>query len=153
MSTRTLVTPEEYLGMSFEGPDREYVDGEIIERPMGNTSHSELQARIIEIFYDLRKRTPLFAYPELRHRLNPSHFRIPDVAIFDGKRPVEPVPSTPPLIAIEVVSPDDRYTVLMNKLELYRNWGVAHVWLIDPSSQRMSVFGSGGLIEAASVYV
>ena len=31
MATNTLVTPEEYLLMAFDGPDREFVDGEVVE--------------------------------------------------------------------------------------------------------------------------
>lgn len=44
---------------------------------------------------------------------------------------------TPPLIAIEILSPDDRLSEVRNKLEEYRAWGVAHVWLADPHSRRL----------------
>jgi Uma2 family endonuclease len=63
-------------------------------------------------------------------------FLIPDVAVF---YPHEPglVPDTPPLIAIEILSPDDRLTKVREKLEEYRAWGVPHVWLVDPHSRRL----------------
>src|SRR5437870_4091833 len=37
---QTLVSVEEYLNTSYEGPDREYVDGRIVERNVGERSHS-----------------------------------------------------------------------------------------------------------------
>ena len=32
MASKTLVPVEEYLKMSFDGPEPEYLDGEIVER-------------------------------------------------------------------------------------------------------------------------
>jgi len=50
MSTRALVPVEEYLRMSFEGPDPEYLDGELVERNLGDDSHSSTQARLAIFF-------------------------------------------------------------------------------------------------------
>ena len=36
---QTLVSVEEYLNTSYDGPDREYVDGRIVERNLGEKSH------------------------------------------------------------------------------------------------------------------
>jgi len=47
------------------------------------------------------------------------------------------VPDTPPLIAVEILSPDDRLSEVREKLEEYREWGVTHVWLVDPHSRRL----------------
>jgi hypothetical protein len=43
MSTQTLVSVAEYLSTSFR-PDREYLDGLILERAMGERGHSRLQS-------------------------------------------------------------------------------------------------------------
>ena len=64
---------------------------------------------------------------------------------FPKRKPVEQVPSHPSYIAIEIISPDDRHSDIMEKLELYRNSGVAHVWVVDPQLQKMWTYGSGGL--------
>ena len=145
MGARTIVSPQDYLNMSFDGPDREYVDGEVVERNMGEAQHSEIQGRLIEIFYELRKVKALFARPELRLRLREATYRIPDVSVFAGAPPAESVPSTPPYIVIEIVSPDDRYTALVEKLGEYRAWGVSHVWLIDPQTRKLAEYGADGL--------
>jgi hypothetical protein len=43
----TLVSVEEYLGTSYPDGDREYVDGEIVERNAGEIDHGSLQSRIL----------------------------------------------------------------------------------------------------------
>ena len=63
VATQTQVSVEEYLRTSFDGADREFVDGEIVERNVGGSQHSATQGRLIEFFYDLRKSHPLYARP------------------------------------------------------------------------------------------
>ena len=50
----------------------------------------------------------LFPYPGLRLRLEPRVFRIPDISVFAGKAPEGNVPSTRPLLAIEILSPTNK---------------------------------------------
>lgn len=100
---------------------------------------------MVGIFHDLRKRHPLFALPELRHRVTATRYRIPDVAVYAGHRPTERVPATAPYVAIEIVSPDDRYSEIVLKLEEYRLWGAPFIWLVDPQVQKVFVFDSAGL--------
>ena len=40
MDAPVLLTPEEYLRAQFDGPDRDYVDGEVIERNIGELPHA-----------------------------------------------------------------------------------------------------------------
>ena len=145
MATKPLITPEEYLRTSFDGPDCEYIDGEIVERNVGEKPHSKIQARLVEIVYELRKGKPVYALPELRLKLSETRYRIPDISIFAGQEPAENVPSSPPLIVVEVVSRDDRYTKILEKLEDYHAWGVPHIWLIDPWQRKLSIYGPEGL--------
>ncbi len=48
-----------------------------------------------------------------------------------------------PFIAIEILSPDDRMAEVRNKLQEYADWGVAHVWLIDPHMKRLYLCRDG----------
>jgi Uma2 family endonuclease len=61
---------------------------------------------------------------------------IPDVAVFRNRVPPGRYPSTPPLIAIEIVSPEDRHSDVLEKLSEYETWGVKHIWLVDPRVER-----------------
>jgi len=68
-------------------------------------------------------------------RIRAGLYLIPDVAVFQGAKPAS-VPDTPPLIAIEILSPDDHLQKVGEKLEEYRAWGVPHTWAVDPVAQR-----------------
>jgi Uma2 family endonuclease len=149
VATQTQVSVEEYLRTSFTGADCDFVDGEIVERNVGGNRHSTTQGRLIEFFYDLRKSHPFYARPELRFKLHEGRFRVADVAVFEGEPPVAEVPSTPPLIVIEIVSRDDRYTEIVEKLDEYRAWGVQHVWLVDPYLRKIYTCGNSGLREVS----
>ena len=146
MGTKTLMSVEEYLHTSFDGADREYLDGEVVERNMGNDSHSAVQVEFAFRFRLHKDRTGLQVRTELRHRVSEKRFRIPDVAVFEGK-PGQQVPSTPPLVAIEILSPDDRIGYIIPKLEEYRAWGVPHIWVADPEDRKCFTYGEPGLHE------
>lgn len=137
---------EEYLHTVFEGSDCEYLDGEIVERNMGNQSHGLVQGEFFYFFRQLRATTGLWVIPELRHRVKATRYRIPDVAVF-ASRPASEVPDHPPLVAIEVLSPDDRIGYIVPKLEEYREWGVENIWLADPEDRKLFVYGASGLHE------
>ena len=95
------ITAEQYLHMTFEH-DAEFVHGEIVKRAMPDKTHSTIQFRILMEVGRLIQSDPLFPYPELRLRLEPRVFRIPDISVFGGQPPRGSVPSTPPLLVIEI---------------------------------------------------
>lgn len=144
MSTRALVPVEEYLRMSFEGPDPEYLDGELLERNLGDDSHSSTQAKLA--IYFGKHLDQMKIRTEIHMRLAPKRIRIADFAVFLEK-PAERIPVSPPHIVVEIVSPGDRYTEIHDKLEEYRRWGIQHIWLVDPVSQNFSVYDAAGLRE------
>src|SRR4051812_583767 len=100
MGTKTLMSVEEYLHTTFDGADREYLDGEVVERNMGNKSHGRIQTLCIAWLHAQEKRTGLYVVTELRHKVNDTRYRIPDVAVFEGE-PQDEVPSVPPLISVD----------------------------------------------------
>jgi Uma2 family endonuclease len=136
------VTVEEYLRRP------EYLDGEVIER------HSEIHtalrstgahARVLPLSETELK---LFGYPGLTLRLSPSRYRIADVAVFSGGLPAEKkYPTDPPEFAIEIVSEDDRFVEIIEKLAEYHTWGIKHVWLADPWTLKFFVYDGSELHE------
>src|SRR5262249_6721178 len=90
--------------------------------------------------------------PELRVRIRTDRYMIPDVSVFLGCEPEERVPSKPPLIAIEILSSDDRLAEVREKLEEYHDWGVPHVWLIDPHARRFYTC-DGSFIEVPTLRI
>ena len=153
MSTKSAVSIEEYLRTSFEGLDREYVDGEIVERTLPDNLHSKTQWRLSGLIWDLSKTRLLHGRTELRSRVARARVRIPDVSIYAGVEPTERVPSEPPLVAIEILSPDDRHLEVMQKLKEYSEWGVQHVWLVDPERRTLHVYAKGALTEVSALTI
>jgi|SRR5579872_2080865 len=141
MGTATLIPVEEYLNTSYD-PDVEYVDGVLVERNVGDWLHSLIQRNLI---LALSRRYPLlYAVPELRSQTKETRYRLPDVCVL----------FTPPAtkyllgaahIAIEILSEDDRMSMMLEKLEEYAAQGVPHIWLIDPRLQRISIYDGGNL--------
>jgi Uma2 family endonuclease len=150
MATKAQITAEQYLHMTFEH-DAEFVRGEIVERSLPDNVHSLIQFLILMEIGRLIRTHPLFPRPELRLRLEPGVFRIPDISVFGGQPPHENVPSTPPLLAIEILSKDDRHHNLMEKLEEYRVWGVPNIWIVDPLSKRFAIYTESGLQYVSSL--
>jgi Uma2 family endonuclease len=143
MGTKTLITPEEYLRMSFPDYDREYVDGELVERAMPNFDHGSWSIELALRMGPMVKSHGLRMCSDTRMCVAPGRYRIPDLAIFVQKP--EQVPTTPPLVIIEIVSPDDRHAEIIEKLEDYRQWGVPNIWLADPNNRRFQVYTESGL--------
>ena len=65
MPSRTLVSVAEYLRTSYD-PDCDYVDGEIVERNVGERDHSELQGEIYGFIRSLRRNLNVHPYIEQR---------------------------------------------------------------------------------------
>ena len=143
MKTAELVSIEEYLHSGFQ-PDREYVDGEIQERNLGEKDHSGVQKRVIGFFLRLEGTTELRVWPEQRVQVKPTHFRVPDVCV-TIREPEEQVFTEPPYIIIEILSPEDTVTKLMERVRDYEDLGVRNIWIVDPSARRAWVAGGGAL--------
>ena len=132
----SLVSVEEYLNTSYDGPDREYVDGRIVERNLGEKDHSRPQRKLIVFFDSLENTLRTYSFPEQRVQVKATRFRVPDVCVYIGTEPDEQVFRTPPFLVIEILSKDDRAGELQEKLDDYRDFGIPFVWVIDPRSRR-----------------
>ena len=147
MATATLVSVEEYLSTSYS-PDREYVDGVVLERNLGELDHSETQGELVTYLRNRRKQLGVWAFPEQRVQVKPTRFRVPDICVVAGPKPKEPILTRPPFLCIEILSKDDRAVDLQEKIDDYLAFGVAYVWVINPLARRAWVYTSEGSNEA-----
>ncbi len=136
MAAHTVMSVEEYLHTSFEGCDCEYLDGEIVERNMGNAKHGRLQFRIAKLIDQFATALKLTIIPEIRIRISPTRYRIPDVGIWVGEDPGMEIPATPPFLVIEILSPEDRMVRMQPKIGEYLSIGVQWIWVIDPEEKK-----------------
>ncbi|MEP6962363.1 MAG: Uma2 family endonuclease [Acidobacteriota bacterium] len=143
MGAKTAITEAQYLRTSYPDLDKEYRDGDVLERTLPDYLHSKTQSLLSALFIGVRETLHLYPGSELRLQVRRGLYRIPDLCVFHPHEPAEAVPSTPPFIVVEILSPDDRMAEVRSKLEEYKQWGVAHVWLVDPHSKRMYSCDSG----------
>lgn len=149
---KTQIGVEEYLDLAFDDrPEPDYVDGDVVERALPTPIHSQIQGLLILLFAPLLTRYRLVLLPELRVRVEGRRFRVVDLAIYRDARPKGRYGSSPAFLVIEIISPDDRYGNLTQRLEDYRCWGVPHVWLIDPGLKRLYEYSEAGLLQHASL--
>jgi Uma2 family endonuclease len=151
MPTLTGVSVDEYLRTSYE-PDREYVDGQLVERNVGEHFHSRLQ-HLISMVLGPRERERRFrVFPEQRVRVSDApRFRIPDICVKALPYHVTPVLVQPDLV-IEVMSPDDRTAEMLEKIGDYVQAGIPYIWVADPY-QRKLVTAEHGIIQPGGTLV
>jgi len=132
MSAKVLMGVDGYLRTSFDGPDCEYLDGEVVERNMGELPHAGVQGNLYYLLRILRSRIGIIVFPEIRIQISPTRFRVADIAVWRSGHIGDRIPIVPPFLAIEILSPEDRITRMQPKIAEYLAIGVEWIWLIDP---------------------
>ena len=135
MASRTLISVEEYLRTSYR-PDCDYVDGEVVERNVGETDHSWLQTALSAYLFARRRELKITVLVEQRVQVAATRFRIPDVCVVQGPKPAEQILTKPPFVCVEILSPEDRMSRVEQKVDDYLAMGVPYVWVLDPATKR-----------------
>ncbi|HEY5329916.1 MAG TPA: Uma2 family endonuclease [Acidobacteriaceae bacterium] len=147
MATAALIPVGEYLDTTYS-PDCDYIDGELKERNVGEEAHAEIQAILARVIGVNRKKWGVRVYTEVRVQTSDAHFRVPDVCVVESSRPRGRIIRYAPLVCIEILSPEDRVTAMMEKIDDYAQLGVTHIWVVDPA-KRMGYYASAdGLVRA-----
>jgi Uma2 family endonuclease len=143
VEVQALIPVEEYLNTSYS-PDREYRDGIVLERNVGDEGHSSLQA-LLTIYIGVRqKQWNVKVYTEFRIKVREGWYPLPDVCVYMQPAPKERYPDRPPLFWIEILSEDDRTVDVWGKAaELVKN-GVSYVWVIDPHTLDSQLWTASG---------
>jgi Uma2 family endonuclease len=131
---------EEYLGTSFEDADCDFVDGEIMERNVGELPHSAAQARLIVALSNLASSLGIQIRPEIRIQTQGTKFRVADIAVWRAGDIGARIPTVPPFLVVEILSPEDRMVRVQEKIQEYLAMGTEYVWLIDPDERKAIVY-------------
>ena len=141
------ITLEEFLQLPETKPASEYVEGEIIQKPMPKGRHSCLQYEICHAINQITKIPKIaYAFPELRCTMNKRSL-VPDIAVFrwqsipslaDGEVP-DSFNISPDWV-IEILSPDQSASKVISNLLYCLENGSQLAWFLDPNEQSMLIF-------------
>jgi Uma2 family endonuclease len=145
MSVETLLSVDDYLNTSYS-PDMEYRDGVLVERNVGEKGHALLQGLLIIYIGVRRKEWKVRMYPELRIKVREKWFPIPDVCIYPEPGFEGRYPTHPPLLWIQILSPDDRMIDVWNKADELVSLGVPYVWIINPHTLESELRTAAGVM-------
>jgi Uma2 family endonuclease len=146
MAVVTHSTAEDYLRAAYH-PDCEYVDGEILERNAGEKGHSKVQKQLVMFVAQHESEWGVFALQEWRVRFDSRHYRVPDLSISAGPEPDEDILTVPPLVCVEILSPEDRLSGMQKKVADYLEFGVRYVWVLDPKAKSAFEYTRSGMRE------
>jgi Uma2 family endonuclease len=152
MATTVTIPVEEYLATSYR-PDMEYVDGQLVERHVGEYFHSRLQMLIGALLMGRERERRFRVFPELRVEVRQRRrYRIPDICVKALPHQVTPVLVKPDL-AIEVLSPDDEPGETLARVSDYLGSGTPQIWIVDPYKRKLFVADLGGIREVPDLVV
>jgi Uma2 family endonuclease len=135
MSTKLMMDVEEYLRTSFDGSDCEYLDGEVVERNMGELPHADIQGNLYRLLWRFRQTLGIHVSLEIRVQINARRFRVADLAVWLDDNIGTRIPRVAPFLAVEILSPEDRMVRMLPKIQEYLSVGVEYVWVIDPEEK------------------
>jgi len=147
MPSTTLVSVEEYLSTSYD-PDVEYVDGDLIERNVGEKDHGRLQLLIGAYLAARESEWGVTAYTDTRTQILPTRFRLPDICVVLGPDGEGQILRTAPFLCIEIFSKDDRAEDIQEKIEEYLAFGVKYVWIVNHRNRLAYVHTAAGATKA-----
>jgi Uma2 family endonuclease len=150
---QTLVKPltlTEFLKLPETKPAYEFINGELIQKPMPQGKHSTLQIDLgSSINLSLKPECIARAYSELRCTFGDRSI-IPDISIFTWERIPHDLDGTvsdlfeiAPDWTIEILSPDQNQTKVIRNILHCLNHGTQMGWLIDPDEELIFVYFAG----------
>ena len=141
------ISLEDFLQLPETKPAKEYIDGQIIPKPMPQRHHSTIQVELTEAINAVVKKQRIArAYTELRCIFGGLAI-VPDITVFswsripvDDKGNVENVFNLAPDWIIEILSPGQNQTKVTGKILHALNHGSQMGWLIDPETLSVLIY-------------
>ncbi|PSB21064.1 hypothetical protein C7B69_16085 [filamentous cyanobacterium Phorm 46] len=141
------ISLEEFLLLPETKPASEYLGGKIYQKAMPQGKHSTLQFEFPSTINQVGKPQKLaYAFPELRCTFGGRSI-VPDIAVFEWSRiplnangEIENRFKIVPDWTIEILSPAQNPTRVINNILFCLNHGAKLGWLIDPEEKLVLVF-------------
>ncbi|AFZ29311.1 protein of unknown function DUF820 [Gloeocapsa sp. PCC 7428] len=149
-TTTPNITLAEFLKLPETKPASEYINGEIVQKPMPKGRHSRLQSKLCAAINDITEEQKIaYAFPELRCSFGDRSI-VPDIAVFQWQRiPFNAngeVPDNfelPPDWVIEILSQNQQPNKVIGNILHCLQHGCRLGWLIDADDRSILVFLPG----------
>ncbi|MFZ1027097.1 MAG: Uma2 family endonuclease [Limnoraphis robusta] len=138
---------DEFLALPETTPASEYIDGKIYQKPMPKGKHSLLQGRLMNAISTVGEEQKLAcAFPELRCSFGTRSI-VPDIVVFewaniplDEQGEISNDINIPPDWIIEILSPVQSTTRVINNILFCLQQGTKLGWLVEPQERLVLVF-------------
>ncbi|WP_414546317.1 Uma2 family endonuclease [Nostoc sp. CCY0012] len=149
-TTAQPLTLKEFLQIPETKPASEYINGEIIPKPMPKGRHSRLQGKLCAAINQIAEEPKIaYAFSELRCSFGGRSI-VPDVAVFRWKSiqftADNQVPDNfnlPPDWTIEILSPEQKPNKVIGNILHCLKYGSNLGWFLDPDDWSILVFLPG----------
>jgi len=128
-------------------PDCDFVNGQLRERTFGEYDHGRVQIALGALLFAKQREWRIRVATEVRLQVKEDRFRVTDICVHMADAPIEQIVRHPPLLCIEVLSPDDRITDIRDRINDYAEMGVARTWLVDFLNRSVIVCASKTTVE------
>ncbi len=147
MGATTLISLDEYLNTSYN-PDRDFLDGVLVERNVGTQLHGLLQSTLVIYFGQFRASHRIKVFTETRLRVDAAkgRHRIPDVMLVSLPYQKAKVIVDVPVVVVEIKSPDDTFDDILTRCFDYEALGVPNILVMDPDDKHSWRFIDRGLL-------
>lgn len=135
---------------------RDLIEGEVVEMSPAGEAHGIIAGNLFGFIWNHARQQNLgrvtaaeTGYVLHKNPDGKDTVLAPDVGFVRvGRLPSEPSPRYVPVapdLAVEVVSPNDKYTEVAHKIRLYLAYGTRVVWIVDPKYRTVEVHTSDGM--------
>ena len=155
VATKRLITADELLAMPERDCRYELVRGELITLPIEGAMHGSVVSHVVVklgVFVKASNLGKVFIRTGFILATDPDTVRGPDVAFVSNERLADDMSDGDPWgyfpfapdIAIEVVSPNDRYAEVDDKVAEYLAAGTGLVVVVDPGARTIAKHSARG---------
>lgn len=143
----TKIGLEAFLKLPETKPASEYIDGEVIQKPMPKGRHSRLQGKLCGVINNITEEQKIaYAFPELRCSFGERSI-VPDVAVFNWNHiPFTTKGDIPdnfklsPDWTIEILSTEQKSNKVIGNILYCLSYGTQLGWFIDPDDVSLLAF-------------
>ena len=143
----TLISLTEFLQQPETKPASEYIDGNIYQKIMPKGKHSAIQTFLAPAINQISTPQKIArAFTELRCTVGGRSI-VPDISVFnwelipiDDHGEIENEFTNPPSWTIEILSPEQSSTRVINNILFCLKHGTELGWLLDPQERLIMIF-------------